>query len=79
VVTTFIELYPALAAEADASQAPARKLTRVASHAPAAQPAAGLLPESTGRKNVFEDSALDHREISAAWASPTRWHSSRRS
>ena len=67
VVTTFIELYPALAAEADASQAPARKLTRVAAHAPAAQPAAGLLPESTGRKNVFEDIALAHREIYALY------------
>ena len=29
VVSTFIEMYPALAAEADASQEPARKLTRV--------------------------------------------------
>ena len=67
VVTTFIEMYPALAAEADASQAPARKLTRVAAHAPAAQPAAGLLPESTGRKNVFEDIALAHREIYALY------------
>src|SRR4249920_1611155 len=67
VVTKFIELYPALAAEADASQAPARKLTRVAAHAPSAQPAAGLLTESTGRKNVFEDIALAHREIYALY------------
>ncbi len=83
VVTTFIELYPALAAEADASQAPARKLTRLAAYAPAAQPAAGLLAESTGRKNVFEDIALAHREIYALYeiaestaavsASRTRW------
>src|SRR5215831_16352707 len=66
VVRTFIEMYPALAAEADASQEPARKLTRVPSHAPAAEPAAGLLPESSAR-NVFEDIALAHREIYALY------------
>ena len=67
VVSTFIEMYPALAAEADASQAPARKLTRVATPAPAAQPAVGLVTESAGRKNVFEDIALAHREIYALY------------
>src|SRR6201981_1770619 len=68
VVQTFVEMYPALAAEADASQEPARKLTRVASHAPAAAPAVGLVNESSaGRKNVFEDIALAHREIYALY------------
>ena len=38
-VQTFIDLYPALAAEAEASQEPSRKLTRVASDAPSARPA----------------------------------------
>ena len=67
VVQMFVEMYPALAAEADASQEPARKLTRVASHAPAAAPAVGLVHESSGRKNVFEDIALAHREIYALY------------
>src|SRR5438034_1590436 len=67
VVTTFVEMYLALAAEADASQEPARKLTRVASHAPAAAPAVGLVSESPARKNVFEDIALAHREIYALY------------
>src|SRR5580765_2287587 len=67
VVTTFVEMYPALAAEADASQEPARKLTRVASHAPAAAPAVGLVSDSPARKNVFEDIALAHREIYALY------------
>jgi diguanylate cyclase (GGDEF)-like protein/putative nucleotidyltransferase with HDIG domain len=67
VVQTFIEMYPGLAAEADASQEPARKLTRVPSHAPAAAPAVGLVTESPARKNVFEDIALAHREIYALY------------
>src|SRR6267378_3172560 len=67
VVQTFIEMYPALAAEADASQQPARKLTRVAEQAPAAQPAVGLVSESPARKNVFDDIALAHREIYALY------------
>ena len=66
VVQTFIEMYPALAAEADASQEPARKLTRVPSHAPAAEPAVGLVSDSSVR-NVFEDIALAHREIYALY------------
>src|SRR5215475_4184858 len=66
VVKTFIEMYPALAAEADASQEPARKLTRVPSHAPAAEPAVGLVTDSNVR-NVFEDIALAHREIYALY------------
>src|SRR5438034_9958760 len=67
VVTTCVEMDPARAAEADASQEPARKLTRVASHAPAAAPAVGLVSESHARKNVFEDIALAHREIHALY------------
>ncbi len=67
VVSTFIEMYPGLAAEADASQEPARKLTRVPSHAPAAAPAVGLVSDSPARKNVFEDIALAHREIYALY------------
>src|SRR5215475_13216523 len=67
VVQTFVEMYPALAAEADASQEPTRKLTRVAAHAPAAAPAVGLVSESPSRKNVFEDIALAHREIYALY------------
>jgi diguanylate cyclase (GGDEF)-like protein/putative nucleotidyltransferase with HDIG domain len=67
VVQMFVEMYPALAAEADASQEPARKLTRVAAHAPAAAPAVGLVSESPARKNVFEDIALAHREIYALY------------
>ncbi len=67
VVTTFIEMYPGLAAEADASREPARKLTRIAAHAPAAAPAVGLVSESPSRKNVFEDIALAHREIYALY------------
>jgi putative nucleotidyltransferase with HDIG domain len=41
VVQTFIEMYPALQAEAEATREPSRQLTRVASHAPAASPAVG--------------------------------------
>jgi diguanylate cyclase (GGDEF)-like protein/putative nucleotidyltransferase with HDIG domain len=67
VVETFIEMYPALAAEAEASQEPARKLTRVPAHAPAAQPAVGLVNESPVHTNVFEDIALAHREIYALY------------
>jgi diguanylate cyclase (GGDEF)-like protein/putative nucleotidyltransferase with HDIG domain len=67
VVETFIEMYPALAAEAEASQEPARKLTRVAANAPAAQPAVGLVNEAPVHTNVFEDIALAHREIYALY------------
>ena len=67
VVDTFIEMYPALMTEADASQEPARKLTRVAPHAPTLQPAVGLVHESPARTSVFEDIALAHREIYALY------------
>src|SRR3954451_4426282 len=66
VVQTFIDMYPALQAEAEASQEPARRLTRVPTQAPAAQPAVGLV-ESASRTNVFEDIALAHREIYALY------------
>jgi diguanylate cyclase (GGDEF)-like protein/putative nucleotidyltransferase with HDIG domain len=66
VVQTFIDMYPQLAAEADASQ-PSRKLTRIATDAPAAKPAVGLVNESAGRTTVFQDIALAHREIYALY------------
>src|SRR5438067_9110049 len=72
VVQMFIEMYPALAAEAEASQEPARKLTRVPTHAPTAAPSVGLVHESAApagavRTNVFQDIALAHREIYALY------------
>jgi diguanylate cyclase (GGDEF)-like protein/putative nucleotidyltransferase with HDIG domain len=66
VVQTFIEMYPSLTAEAEASQEPARKLTRVATEAPTAQPAVGLVHDQA-RTNVFQDIALAHREIYALY------------
>src|SRR3954467_2656232 len=47
VVQTFIDMYSTLAAEAEASQEPARKLTRVPTHAPTAAPAVGLVDAPT--------------------------------
>ena len=69
VVQTFIEMYPALAVEAEASQEPARKLTRVPTHAPTAAPSVGLVDETSSsvRTNVFQDIALAHREIYALY------------
>jgi diguanylate cyclase (GGDEF)-like protein/putative nucleotidyltransferase with HDIG domain len=67
VVQTFIDMYPALQAEAETSREPARRLTRVAPSAPAAQPAVGLVNESAARTSVFEDIALAHREIYALY------------
>ncbi len=61
------DVSPALAAEAEASQEPARKLTRVPAPAPAAQPAVGLVNESPVHTSVFEDIALAHREIYALY------------
>ena len=68
MVQTFIELYPALAAEAEASQEPARKLTRVPTHAPT-RGAGGRPGTETrpARTNVFQDIALAHREIYALY------------
>ena len=68
VVQTFIDMYPTLAEEADASAEPSRKLTRVPTHAPTAAPAVGLVDESSSaRTNVFQDIALAHREIYALY------------
>jgi diguanylate cyclase (GGDEF)-like protein/putative nucleotidyltransferase with HDIG domain len=67
VVATFTNLYPVLATEAEASQAPMRQLTRVAAHAPAARPAVGLVSDSPSRTTVFQDIALAHREIYALY------------
>jgi diguanylate cyclase (GGDEF)-like protein/putative nucleotidyltransferase with HDIG domain len=69
VVQTFIDMYPTLVAEADASAEPSRKLTRVPTHAPTAAPAVGLVDESSpaARTNVFQDIALAHREIYALY------------
>jgi diguanylate cyclase (GGDEF)-like protein/putative nucleotidyltransferase with HDIG domain len=67
VVQRFIDMYPTLAAEAEATQEPSRKLTRVPAHAPAAQPAVGLVADTPAKTNVFEDIALAHREIYALY------------
>jgi diguanylate cyclase (GGDEF)-like protein/putative nucleotidyltransferase with HDIG domain len=68
VVQTFIDMYATLAEEAEASQEPSRKLTRVPTHAPTAAPAVGLVDESSSvRTNVFQDIALAHREIYALY------------
>ena len=67
VVSTFIEMYPLLAADAETTHQPARQLTRVAEHAPAARPAVGLVTESAAHTNVFQDIALAHREIYALY------------
>jgi diguanylate cyclase (GGDEF)-like protein/putative nucleotidyltransferase with HDIG domain len=69
VVQTFIDMYATLASEAEASQEPARKLTRVPTHAPTAAPAVGLVDETSpaARTNVFQDIALAHREIYALY------------
>jgi diguanylate cyclase (GGDEF)-like protein/putative nucleotidyltransferase with HDIG domain len=68
VVQAFVDMYATLASEAEASQEPARKLTRVPTHAPTAAPAVGLVDEtSPARTNVFQDIALAHREIYALY------------
>ena len=65
VVQTFADLYPSFAAEVEASQEPARTLTREPSNRPEAAPASGLVNDS--EKNVFQDIALAHREIYALY------------
>jgi diguanylate cyclase (GGDEF)-like protein/putative nucleotidyltransferase with HDIG domain len=67
VVHTFIDMYPALAAEAEASQEPARRLTRVPTQPTSAEPAVGLVSDSAPRTSVFEDIALAHKEIYALY------------
>jgi diguanylate cyclase (GGDEF)-like protein/putative nucleotidyltransferase with HDIG domain len=68
LVRLFIDLYPALAAEADAAQEPARRrLNLEAGHSDTARPAAGLLNDEQTPKNVFQDIALAHRELYALY------------
>ena len=67
-VQTFIEICPALTAEADASEGPPRTRARVATDVPAAAPAARPVDNSgSARTNVFDDIALAHREIHALY------------
>ena len=66
IVNTFIEMYPALAAEADRSR-PSRQLTRVADGQPGARPSAGIVAESDPASSAFRDIALAHREIYALY------------
>jgi diguanylate cyclase (GGDEF)-like protein/putative nucleotidyltransferase with HDIG domain len=66
IVDTFVDMYPALAAEADQTQ-PVRQLTRVADAQPAARPAAGIIAESDPAGHAFRDIALAHREIYALY------------
>jgi diguanylate cyclase (GGDEF)-like protein/putative nucleotidyltransferase with HDIG domain len=68
VVQTFIDAYPQLAAEAEASH-PSRQLTRVSDQQTDARPASGLVaaPAARANTNVFEDIALAHREIYALY------------
>jgi len=67
LVRLFIELYPALNAEADAAQEPSRRLSLEAGHSDTARPAAGFLGEAVPAKNVFHDIALAHRELYALY------------
>ena len=67
VVQTFVQLCPALAAEAEVSREPTRTLTRISTQSTAAQPAAGLVSDSDPPSNVFQDIALAHREIHALY------------
>jgi diguanylate cyclase (GGDEF)-like protein/putative nucleotidyltransferase with HDIG domain len=68
VVESFIDVYPALSAEVDAIQQPTeRMLTHVLSQTTAPRPAVGLVDESSGRSNVFQNIALAHREIYALY------------
>src|SRR5436190_11749660 len=66
VVQTFADLYPSFAAEIEATQEPARTLTREPSNTPEAAPAFGLVHDSE-QSNVFQDIALAHREIYALY------------
>ena len=92
VVQTFIDMYPALAAEAEASQEPARKLTRVAdaradggsrpsgsSTRPRRRRARTSSRTSRSRTARSTRSTRSRRRWAAASACRTRWRSSRRS
>jgi putative nucleotidyltransferase with HDIG domain len=85
VVQTFIALYPALAAEAEASQEPPRKLTRVAAVATASAWSAARrrapMCSTTSRSPTAKStrSTRSRRPWAAVSAWRTRWRSSRRS
>src|SRR5258707_3487299 len=62
VLQTFIDLYPALRAEAERSQEPARQPASVPAAAPTAQPAAAdPASDPSPRTNVFQDIAIAPR------------------
>ncbi|HEY7791790.1 MAG TPA: HD domain-containing phosphohydrolase [Vicinamibacterales bacterium] len=67
LVRMFVELYPALNAEAEAVQEPARRLNLDAGHSETARPSAGFLSDEQPPKNVFTDIALAHRELYALY------------
>ncbi|HXW06131.1 MAG TPA: HD domain-containing phosphohydrolase [Vicinamibacterales bacterium] len=66
VVAKFIELLPALEAEAGELEQSMRKTAADTGPHSLGEPATGLAPEA-GKKNVFEDIALAHREIYALY------------
>ena len=66
LVNTFIEIFPGLQAEAEATPQTVRTLSLNPAQAEVGRPAAGFSHESI-TKNVFEDIALAHREIYALY------------
>jgi diguanylate cyclase (GGDEF)-like protein/putative nucleotidyltransferase with HDIG domain len=67
VVSTFIELLPALQVEAATLEQTMRRTAAPEDHGQSiGRPATGLMPEPT-KKNVFDDIALAHREIYALY------------
>lgn len=68
VVAIFVRDYPELVAQAERTQPPVRTLTRVATDASHAQPAAGMVTNSSApRPTVFQDIAQAHKEIYALY------------
>src|SRR5438132_140107 len=66
VVQTFIDMYPTLAAEAEASQEPSRKLTRVPTHPPSARERAAEHRPRGGGLPVRSDGAALGARVPAA-------------
>ena len=66
VVQKFIDLLPALQAEAARLEQAMRKPAPAAAPS-VGEPATGLMPEPANKKNVFDDIALAHREIYALY------------
>ncbi|HTI38262.1 MAG TPA: HD domain-containing phosphohydrolase [Vicinamibacterales bacterium] len=66
VVTTFVDLLPALQTEAAALDQTVVRRQIAEEPAQPGRPATGLMPEAS-KKNVFEDIALAHREIYALY------------